>query len=109
MVQRLPSLPRVQAARVAVVTAAYVPKTHLTPTLETVECQHCNAMVADRPYPPPGDDAAWSAEALQHRFGCAAILTRKGSRPSPVAPAWARGKEYRQGDPAWHTNPDRRY
>ena len=84
-------------------------KTHLTPTLDTVECHHCNALVADRPYPPPEDDAAWELEARTHRLGCAAILSRKGTRAAPVAPVWARGKEYRHGDPAWFTRRDRVY
>lgn len=66
-------------------------------------------MVADRPYPPAEDDAAWSAEATEHRLGCAAILSRHGAWPAPVAPTWARGKEYRDGDPAWFTRPDRLY
>ncbi len=84
-------------------------ETHTTPTTSTVECHHCGEAVADRPYPPPDDDAAWSAEAAGHRFGCAAVLTRGGARPSPVAPVWARGGEYRNGDPCWFTNPERRY
>jgi hypothetical protein len=84
-------------------------KTHLTPTLETVECVHCNEPVADRPFPPTEDDAAWSVEARGHRLGCAAILSRNGARPSPVAPTWARGTEYRHGDPAWHTRRARLY
>ena len=64
-------------------------KTHLTPTFDTVECHHCNALVADRPYPPPEDDAAWELEARTHRLGCAAILSRKGTRAAPVAPGLA--------------------
>ncbi len=84
-------------------------RTHRTPTLDTVECQHCRQMVADRPYPPPEDDAAWEQEARDHLLGCAAILSRKGSRPSPVAPIWARGHEYRRGDPMWFTRPERQY
>ena len=60
-----------------------------TDTLDTVKCTHCKAMVADRPYPPPEDDAAWEQEAREHRLGCAAVLSRNGSRPSPAAPVWA--------------------
>ena len=52
-------------------------RTHRTPTLDTVECQHCRQMVADRPYPPPEDDAAWEQEARDHLLGCAAILSGK--------------------------------
>jgi hypothetical protein len=84
-------------------------KTHETPTLDTVECHHCGELVADRPYPPPGDETAWMWEASRHRFGCAAILTRGGSRPSPVAPAFARGTEYPEGDPCWFMQPERSY
>lgn len=84
-------------------------KTYLTPTFDTVQCGHCHEMVADRPYPPAEDDAAWSAEATEHRLGCAAILSRHGAWPAPVAPTWARGKEYRDGDPTWFTRPDRLY
>jgi len=78
-------------------------KTHLTPTLETVECNDCNEVVADRPFPPTNDDAAWEVEARGHRLGCAAILSRDGAREPTVAPTWARGKEYQDGDPYWYT------
>jgi hypothetical protein len=84
-------------------------RTHLTPTLDTVECQHCGEAVADRPFPPPEDDAAWSAEATAHRLGCAAVLSRGGTRAALVAPTWARGHEYHNGDPAWFTRPERGY
>lgn len=84
-------------------------KTRLTPTIRTVRCHHCGEDVPDRPHPPPDDDAAWSAEAFEHRLGCAAILSRGGARPAPAPPTWARGKEYRMGDPCWFNNRERRY
>lgn len=84
-------------------------KTHETPTLDTVECHHCNETVADRPFPPADHETAWLFESTKHRFGCAAVLTRGGERPAAVAPRFARGTEYPEGDPCWFTAPDRRY
>jgi hypothetical protein len=82
---------------------------HTTPTLSTVECHHCNELVADRPFPPTHDDSAWELEAREHRLGCAAILTRAGRRLSPVAPAYARGRFFPEGDPMWRLKPTEEY
>jgi len=70
---------------------------------DSIECHHCEAVVADVPYPRPDDDAAWELEAREHAFGCAAILTRGGARPAPCAPVYARGHHYPDGDPLWPT------
>lgn len=84
-------------------------KDHTTSTTDVVDCCHCNQSVPDRPYPPSNDNDAWKIEAQSHRPGCAAVLSRSGSRPAPVAPKWVLGKEYPKGDPAWFEQPDRRY